>query len=207
MEAADDICYGLLDLQDAFELNIIDENDVRKIFELFCPEEIVLKVYEENISKLKKVSKLVAISIDKLARHVMEVFENNYDEIISDNQPNDLIEKFSDDRLKKGLKEAKDLAKNKIFNEKRKIELELGAYNIIETLLNNLIPATYELYEKKELSKLSFRNKRALELMGEDLPNEDKSLYTMYQRVIDYIVGMTDNYAKYVENQLNGMGD
>ena len=207
MEAADDICYGLLDLQDAFELNIIDENDVRKIFELFCAEEIVSKVYEENISKLKKVSKLVAISIDKLARHVMEVFENNYDEIISDNQPNDLIEKFSDDRLKKGLKEAKDLAKNKIFNEKRKIELELGAYNIIETLLNNLIPATYELYEKKELSKLSFRNKRALELMGEDLPNEDKSLYTMYQRVIDYIVGMTDNYAKYVANQLNGMGD
>ena len=207
MEAADDICYGLLDLQDAFELNIIDENDVRKIFELFCAEEIVSKVYEENISKLKKVSKLVAISIDKLARHVMEVFENNYDEIISDNQPNDLIEKFSDDRLKKGLKEAKDLAKNKIFNEKRKIELELGAYNIIETLLNNLIPATYELYEKKELSKLSFRNKRALELMGEDLPNEDKSLYKMYQRVIDYIVGMTDNYAKYVANQLNGMGD
>ena len=91
MEAADDICYGLLDLQDAFELNIIDENDVRKIFELFCAEEIVSKVYEENISKLKKVSKLVAISIDKLARHVMEVFENNYDEIISDNQPNDLI--------------------------------------------------------------------------------------------------------------------
>ena len=43
--------------------------------------------------------------------------------------------------------------------------------------------------------------------MGEDLPNEDKSLYTMYQRVIDYIVGMTDNYAKYVANQLNGMGD
>ena len=164
-------------------------------------------MHQENISKLKKVSKLVAISIDKLARHVMEVFENNYDEIISDNQPNDLIEKFSDDRLKKGLKEAKDLAKNKIFNEKRKIELELGAYNIIETLLNNLIPATYELYEKKELSKLSFRNKRALELMGEDLPNEDKSLYTMYQRVIDYIVGMTDNYAKYVANQLNGMGD
>lgn len=207
MEASDDICYGLLDLQDAFELNIIDENDVRKIFELLCEEEIVLKVYEENISKLKKVSKLVAISIDKLARHVMEVFESNYDEIISDNQPSDLIDRFSNQKLKDGLKEAKRLAKDKIFNEKRKIELELGAYNIIETLLNNLIPATYELYEKKELSKLSFRNKRALELMGEDLPNEDKSLYKMYQRVIDYIVGMTDNYAKYVANQLNGMGD
>ena len=207
MEASDDICYGLLDLQDAFELNIIDENDVKEIFELLCGKEKVLEVFKEDISKLKKVSKLVAISIDKLARHVMEVFENNYNEIISDNQPSDLIDKFSNEELKKGLKEAKNLAKNKIFNEKRKIELELGAYNIIETLLNNLIPATYELYEKKDLSKLSFRNKRALELMGEDLPNVEKSLYEMYQRVIDYIVGMTDNYAKYVANQLNGMGD
>lgn len=207
MEASDDICYGLLDLQDAFELNIVDENDVKEIFELFCGKEKVLEVFKEDISKLKKVSKLVAISIDKLARHVMEVFENNYNEIISDNQPSDLIDKFSNEELKKGLKEAKNLAKNKIFNEKRKIELELGAYNIIETLLNNLIPATYELHEKEDLSKLSFRNKRALELMGEDLPNVDKSLYRMYQRVIDYIVGMTDNYAKYVANQLNGMGD
>jgi dGTPase len=207
MEASDDICYGLLDLQDAFELNIVDENDVKEIFELLCGKEKVLEVFKEDISKLKKVSKLVAISIDKLARHVMEVFENNYNEIISDNQPSDLIDKFFNEELKKGLKEAKKLAKDKIFNEKRKIELELGAYNIIETLLNNLIPATYELYKKKDLSKLSFRNKRALELMGEDLPNVEKSLYEMYQRVIDYIVGMTDNYAKYVANQLNGMGD
>jgi dGTPase len=207
MEASDDICYGLLDLQDAFELNITNKNDVGKIFELLCGKEKVEEMFKENISELKKVSKLVAISIDKLARHVMEVFEKNYDEIVSDNQPEDLIKIFFDENLKDGLKEAKKLAKNKIFNEKRKIELELGAYNIIETLLNNLIPATYELYEKKDLSTLSFRNKRALELMGDDKPNVDKSLYEMYQRVIDYIVGMTDNYAKYVANQLNGMGD
>ncbi len=207
MEASDDICYGLLDLQDAFEMNIINKNDVEKIFELFCGKEKVAEIFRENISELKQVSKLVAISIDKLARHVMEVFEKNYDEIISDKQPSDLIDKFFNEELKKGLKEAKNLARNKIFNEKRKIELELGAYNIIETLLNNLTPATYELYEKKKISELSFRNKRALELMGEDLPNVEKSLYEMYQRVIDYIVGMTDNYAKYVANQLNGMGD
>jgi dGTPase len=207
MEASDDICYGLLDLQDAFELKIVDKNDVTKIFELICGDDIAKKVFAEDISELKQISKLVAKSIDKLARHVMEVFENNYNEIISDNQPSDLIDKFSNEDLKEGLKEAKKLARNKIFNEKRKIELELGAYNIIETLLNNLIPATYELYDKKNILKLSFRNKRALELMGEDLPDMEKSLYEMYQRVIDYIVGMTDNYAKYVANQLNGMGE
>lgn len=79
---------------------------------------------------------------------------------------------------------------------KKKIELELGLMQYNWNLLNNLIPATYELYEKKKYLNLSFRNKRALELMGEDLPGMEKSLYEMYQRVIDYIVGMTDNYAK-----------
>jgi len=42
--------------------------------------------------------------------------------------------------------------------------------------------------------------------MGENRPQKTQSLYNMYQRVVDYIVGMTDNHAKYVANQLNGMG-
>lgn len=206
MEASDDICYGLLDLQDAFELHVVSLESMREIFVDICGEEEVEKTYKMSIDDIKKVSRLVAKSIDKLARHVMEVFENNFDDIMSDTQPKDLIDKFSDANLKAGIKKAKELANKKIFNEKRKIELELGAYNIIETLLDNLIPAVYELNQKQDIQKLSFRNKRALELMDDDKPDASMNLYNMYQRVIDYIVGMTDNYAKHVANQLNGMG-
>lgn len=206
MEASDDICYGLLDLQDAFELNIVSLSQMHEIFELLCGKNEVKETNEKQIDDIKKISRLVAKSINNLTRHVMEVFENNFDELLSGNQSEDLIDKFSDKNLKEGLEKAKELAKDKIFNEKRKIELELGAYNIIETLLDHLIPAAHELYEKKELKKLSFRNKRALELMDKDKPNVEIKLYNMYQRVIDYIVGMTDNYAKHIANQLNGMG-
>lgn len=206
MEASDDICYGLLDLQDAFELKVVSIESMRDIFVNICGEEEVDKTYEKQIDDIKKVSRLVAKSIDKLTRYVMEIFEDTFYDIMSDTQPKDLIDKFSDENLKAGIKKAKELANNKIFNEKRKIELELGAYNIIETLLDNLIPAVHELHEKKELKKLSFRNKRALELMDDDKPDADMNLYNMYQRVVDYIVGMTDNYAKHVANQLNGMG-
>ena len=159
-----------------------------------------------DYSDIKKVSRLVAISIHNLALHTMGVFEDNFDAIMSDEQPRDLIELFINKEYKSAIKEAKKLASAKIFNEKRKIELELGAYNIIETLLDNLIHATYDFYKKEDETKLSFRYKRALELMGEDRPKKEQSLYNMYQRVVDYIVGMTDNHAKYVANQLNGMG-
>jgi len=178
MEASDDICYGLLDLQDAFELNIVNLNDTKNIFTLLCGKEVTNETYEhESMIKINKVSKLVAISINNLTLHVMSVFEDNFDAISEGKQPKDLIDLFSDSDLKLGLEEAKNLAVNKIFNDKRKVELELGAYSIIETLLGTLIRATYQLHTEETLS---FRNKRALELMGENKPKESDNLYKKY---------------------------
>lgn len=206
MEVADDICYGLLDLQDAFELKIIDKSDVESIFKLLCGEEETKKIYLNHTrSDINKVSKLVSISINNLALHSMDVYENNLDSIVGKDQPKDLISLFSKENLKDGIHEAKMLGVDKIFNEKRKVELELGSFNIIETLLDNLIRATYELYTEDEIN-LSFRNKRVLKLMGSDTPEKSGDLYKMYQRVIDYLVGMTDNHAKYIAGQLNGIG-
>lgn len=206
MEVADDICYGLLDLQDAFELKIIDKSDMKGIFNLLCGEEKTESIYSNRTrSDINQVSKLVGISINNLALHAMDVYENNLDSIAGDNQPKDLISLFSEEKLKNGIGKAKSLGVDKIFNEKRKVELELGSFNIIETLLDNLIRATYELYIIDE-KDLSFRNKRVLKLMGNEAPKKSENLYKMYQRVIDYLVGMTDNHAKYIAGQLNGMG-
>jgi len=206
MEASDDICYGLLDLQDAIELKLITIDEIKEIFILLCGTKETKKTYNnKNYSDVQKVSKLLAEAINNLALHTMQVFEDNFNRLRDDcPQPKDLIELFSNKKLKKGINQAKQLAKEKIFQEKRKIELELGAYNIIETLLDSLILATYELHETNDETKLSFRNTRALALMGENKPKKSDNLYEMYQRVVDYIVGMTDNHAQYISNQLNG---
>lgn len=207
MEAADDICYGLLDLQDAFELKIITLADMEPIFNSLCGVEKTKEAYNKKKGNdIQIVSKLVAKSINNLAIHTMEVFEDNFELLSSDNQPDDLISQFTDNNLKNGITEAKKLGNEKIFIDKRKIGLELGAYNIIETILKNLIPATFELFQKDE-ELLSFRNKRALQLMSNNKPKKGENLFEMYQRVIDYIVGMTDNYAKFIAHQLNGMGE
>lgn len=208
MEAADDICYGLLDLQDAFELKIISLEDVREIFVLICKEDATERIYhDQRYTPTQKISKMVAASIYHLAAHTMEVFEKNFDAIMGDDQPKDLIELFTNGTYQAGICEAKKLGSQKIFNEKRKIQLELGAYNIIQTLLDIFIPATYKLYKTGDEEKLPFRDKRALELMGGSKPKKTDNLYHMYQRVMDYVIGMTDNHATYVANQLNGSGN
>lgn len=204
MEASDDICYGLLDLQDAIELNIISKEEVIPVFNLICGEKKTHStLFNDAQSDTRNVSRMVAVSINELAMHTMEVFENQLDRLTGSGQPSELIELFTKEHLKQGIKAAKELGKNRIFNNRKKIKLELGAFHIIETILSNLIPATYELYKKDEDS-LSFRNRRALELMGHDKPEKMDSLYPMYQRVIDYLVGMTDNYAKHIAGQLKG---
>ncbi|NOQ76905.1 MAG: deoxyguanosinetriphosphate triphosphohydrolase [Methylococcaceae bacterium] len=208
MEAADDICYGLLDLQDAIELKIVNLGDVEQIFNLLCGEQERQKTYSNSAySDVQKLSKLVAKAMNELALQVMDVFEHKLEVIEGDEQPKGLIELFSNTKLKQGILDAKQLASDKVFNEIRKVELELGAYNIIETILDHLIRATYEFYSLKDMKLLSFRNKRALELMGKNKPLITQSLFEMYQRVVDYLVGMTDNHARHVANQLNGTGN
>jgi dGTPase len=207
MEAADDICYGLLDLQDAIELQIITLNEIEDIFDSLCAKEKKEQIYSRNeFSDSQKVSYLVAVAMNNLAKYTLEVFKNNFDKVCSNNQPKDLIELFEKDELKDGLKKAKELGREKIFNEIRKVELELGAYNIIQTLLGHLIKAAYSLNCHKDINKLSFRVRRALTLMGSMRPKDGESLYHMYQRVLDYIVGMTDDFAKHTAHQLIGMG-
>jgi len=207
MEAADDICYGLLDLQDALELGIIQLSDTKQIFILLCGEEETIATFDsERYSDIQKISRLTAFAINNLATHAMEIFDKNLKEILDgEKYIKDLPSIFTNKNLKDGLLKAKKLGNEKVFNEIRKVELELGAYNVIGILLDNMIRATYELHYQGK-NKLSFKNKRTLELMGEYKPQEGTSLYNKYQRVIDYIMGMTDNYATYLAQQINGMG-
>ena len=193
MEISDDICYGLLDLQDAVELNIIKPEDTFDIFEKLC----TTKEFEKA-EKSEHLFRFCAYAINNLAVHAGDVFRGNLNNI---SKHKDLLELFTDQQLKEGLEQAKKFAGEKIFTDKRKIELELGAYNVLGSLLDNLIPAAFNLSNEKE----TYKSKRIIQMMGEHAPKEDKSLYENYRIVIDYIVGMTDTYATYLAHQLRGM--
>jgi dGTPase len=202
-EVADDICYALLDLQDGIELGIIHVDHLYNIFYKLCSKKELERIYNDrNISDANRISWLSALAINNLVLHSSYTFHKNLNRLLSGEHVKDLLSLFEDKNLYDGLKEAKNFAANNIFNESRKVELELGSYNIIGTLLNNLIHASYE---KHFSENISFKSSRALTLMKHDAPPDHFSLYHKYRRVLDFIVGMTDNYATYVAHQLSGM--
>ncbi|MEF9672766.1 hypothetical protein QNM99_12750 [Pseudomonas sp. PCH446] len=87
---------------------------------------------------------------------------------------------------------AKDIARKKIFQDKRKTLHEIGAYTTLEILLNAFCGAALEQHGGRTPS---FKHRRILDLLGNSAPQPEWPLHSSFLRVIDFIAGMTDSYA------------
>jgi dGTPase len=106
---------------------------------------------------------------------------------------------------------AKDLAKRKIFNHVKRIELEIGAYATIGTLLSAHCQAVDAFL--RDPAKMTYKDNRVMSLIGDNnfhpavFTKGENYRYLALMGVIDYISGMTDNYATSLAKQFNGMGE
>jgi dGTPase len=205
-EAADDICYNLIDLEDAQEMKIltIDEifDTIKPIFDGKNIDQILDKYIDQ--SPRRKMGILRSKAIHNLAHDVVDTFFENIEKIIDGTFHSDLIES-SNPRSFDTIKNSKNIAKNKIFKEPRKTTLEIGSYTVFEKLLDTLIPAAYErVYLKAEHE--TFKTKRVIDLLGVNAPKKEADLYTSYQAIVDFVSGMTDDYATLISSQFSGAG-
>jgi len=102
---------------------------------------------------------------------------------------------------KRCVLQAKALARAKIFQDKRKTLHEIGAYTTLEILLNAFCGAALEQHGGRTPS---FKNRRILDLLGNNAPDPHWPLYTSFLRMIDFIAGMTDSYATEMAREMTG---
>lgn len=209
MEAADDICYSILDLEDAVELSIISYNEAKEILcdiiELKNENGSYLKEIEKIPNKRKRVSRLRAKAIDSLIKMIFEEFENNYLNLMQGNYKGSLIDNLNNKELNKIFDTIKKINFENIFVQKRVVEIEIGAYEIISIIMNNLVETVYLLDKVKQIKNLSFKHQRLLDIISVDeRPTENSSYYENLLKITDYVSGMTDNYAMYIANQFSG---
>lgn len=200
MEAADDICYKILDIEDALELNLLRLSDVNFIF-MKLADETEIEDIGERFSASKRIVSFRAKAINNLIQEVVQVFSDNYTSIMNGSFKGDLISKVTG-KCKEGIEEIKNVTTENVFSNRRKIELEVGAYTSIEIILNAFILAVNDKIGNGE--NLSFKSKRILELMRDDLPQDGVSPYEYYMSITDFVSGMTDNYATFIAKQING---
>lgn len=207
MEAADDFCYGLIDLEDGLEMGLLHWDDV---FQIIRPvlKASELKELEKNLGKIsdgRKPGFIRGKIIDAYIEAGVEAFMSNEKTFLQGAVESDLIS-LCRPEIKTAVEEAKRYAKERIFAHPRKVELEIGAYDVIARLLSKLIPAAYSWYESGG-NPAEKENKMLIDLIGvKNLP-ENGNLYEVLMAVIDFVSGMTDNYAVYLSKQFGGMGE
>lgn len=200
MEAADDICYAILDLEDAVEIGILDVHEFERLFNHFGETERVWQTHDIR----QKCAMLRGIAIGRCVAEVAEKFMLHQDTLLTGSfQGKDLIDVCAPD-IKQTLLAAKDLASHKVYRHRTKLVTELASYPCIATVLDVLVPAVHT-QVTQGTTALNARQSLALGLLPQPLP-DDVSLYQAYMRVLDYIGAMTDNYAANLAREISGVG-
>ena len=204
-EAADDICYRILDLEDAHEMKILSFHEIKEVLEGLCDKDDHYKeiVNSTKVSNRRKISFIRAKAIGRAIDGAISTFVKNHDQIMKGVFTKDLISQ-TDSQIRKPLDMAKKLAEKKVFDEPRKIELEIGCYTAIGILLDAFCSAVREQVLSGE--NISYKSSRVLAMMGLNAPQKGDDLYQSFLKVTDYISGMTDNYASHMAKQIGGMG-
>jgi dGTPase len=221
VEAADDICYAIIDIEDAVELGIVSYADARELL-----ERQFARQFGTMFSALKQarrpddfsLARLRGIIFDWLVSVAIDTFVTNHELIMSGKLPGDLFSTLEEGSPARELVEgAKRLARGRIFTDRKKVEIELGCNQTLSALLTEFcaaaIKAASHLANLKH-SKLDWKSELVLRMLKDHSPLEyaapsDGSWkwddYNCLRRAMDFVGGMTDNYAVYVAAQIRGV--
>ena len=209
MEISDDFCYAILDLEDGVEMGILEWDKVFEILVMVLDANQIDQIHKDI--RGMKVGRRLSLIRGKVISAFVDAgaaaFMRNHDEIMNGkiNGILDLCEK----NVRDCVSAAKNLARDEIFQHPRKVELEIGAYSTISTLLNVSCAAALDYVRKGDAN--DSKTRRVVDLLGLDLSvlNESSAVsreYGIIMQVLDYVSGMTDNYAMHLARQFNGMG-
>ena len=203
VEAADDICYNIIDMEDAHRLGIVSTSDCENLFfELIKSENKNTKRVEDKLAIItnanERISYLRAKVINALINKSLEIYKQNFNTILEGNLEFALLDLFKKEN--KSLQEIESFSIEKIYNHKAVIEIENAGYNVMYELLNHFIPPIL----KEKDSRKSY-DKMALKLLPQQFNYQNGTDYQKVLGVIDYVSGMTDNYATDLYRKIKGI--
>jgi len=203
VEAADDICYEIMDIEDAHKLKILDTGKTFELLLNFFDSESDQKffktkevVFKEVTDINEQVAYLRASVIGKLINETARVFINNHDKILSGEYNQSLV-KGVQGKSKEAFDICKKLAVNQIYNDKAVVKIELTGFNVLGTLLDEFITAIF--------NPDSDYSKKILSILPSQFSVEGHSFYKKAMSIVDFVSGMTDLYAVDLYKDIKGI--
>ncbi len=201
VEAADDICYLVMDLEDAQKLGILSLETVMQLFMNFFAGDnerqtkigqTLIEVTDPN----EQIAFLRAMVIGKLVNAAAEVFAQNYESIMDGSFESKLL-KLIEPTLASSMKKCEEISVKQVYRHSSVVKIEISGYNILGALLKEFYYAIMnpsEDYTQKILS-----------LMPGQYHIQEKHPYLLARSVTDFVSGMTDVYAVDMYKQIKGL--
>ncbi len=203
VEAADDICYQIMDVEDAHKLKIISSTDAESLLIAFFDSKAdaeTLTIINQNLKivqdKNERVSYLRAMVIGKLVRECGQIFIDKMEQILLGEETPSLL-KMLEGTSQKAMEEIKKISVSKIYKDPAVIQIEIAGYKILGTLLEEFTPAILDPGD-------SFSEK-LLSIIPPQYHLQSENLYEQLQTIVDFVSGMTDLYALDLYRKITGI--
>lgn len=198
VEAADDICYQMMDIEDAYKLKILTTEETKELYKGFLTEEkrrrtdeICAMVTDVN----EQIAYLRSMAIGVLIKECTRVFIENEESILQGTFEGTLISNMNE-HVSVAYETCSHTAFGKIYCSKDVVDIELAGYQVITTLIDLMIDAVMN--PEKAYSKLLINR------VSDQYDISAPALYGRILAVLDYISGMTDVYALDLYRKING---
>lgn len=199
VEAADDICYQIMDIEDAYKLGIFSKEETFDLLVSFMndKEKKQSKKVLRGISDFQeKIGYLRSRVINLLVEETSSIFLDNEENILQGKLEKRLIEYLPYNMLS-AYNQATNRAYESIYCAREVLDVELAGHTIFESLLDKILSALENpkhLYSKAILKRIPYQ-----------FDTEQTTSYGKVLCALDYLSSMTDIYALDLYRQVTGM--
>lgn len=199
VEAADDICYQIMDIEDAHKLKLLSTETTRELLLGFFEEERKAKILS-NMQIVEDTNEQIvylrSCVIGRLEQECVRVFVENEEAILNGTFEGPLLKHIAP-IPRKAYEACTAMAFKKIYRSKDVVDVELAGFQVISTLLELMLEAVT--HPEKTYSRLLINR------VSTQYDIKATALYDRVMAVLDYISGMTDVYALDLYRKINGM--
>lgn len=198
VEAADDICYEIMDIEDAYKLRLLSAELTTELFLAFFSEEeqaVLRAAYPQDTDENDRIVYFRSCVINALEQACVRIFVDHEAEILEGTFTGSLISHLPA-RLREAFAHCEQVAKGRIYSCKEVMDIDLAGYRIIYTLLDLMTEAVLspdKAYSRLLLNQVSSQYQLRAPTLGGRIMG-----------VLDYLSGMTDVYALDLYRKING---
>lgn len=204
VEAADDICYQIMDIEDSHKLKILSYDETTRILLNFYDKDTdkedlktISRTFRIVTDKNECIAFLRAGIINKLINACADIFCQNYEAIMNGTFQGSLIHHLTGTN-KQAYETCTELAYSRIYHTNIVTQIQIAGFKILATILKEYIDAV--------LKPETYYARNILSVMPEQYKvHQDDSIYTKIQTVTDYVSGMTDSYALNLYRKIKGI--